>query len=420
MARRTYDKRYEHLLPEFYPLKLIGAFISLDFIVGCSFNCSFCISKRHPSREELYEEGLVLDSRVPPKKMLSWLHSLPSFRAGVQVRIGHDTDAGLEFEKSARLIDLIEEDRSVVYLTRKPFTEPEVKYFTPYRPNLLLKLTATPRSASLGVKRNPLNLVRSAEPLDPRMLYWVVGPLVRDSQEDTEEVLRALPKGSTLFLKRLNTTGLPHLDPVPQMEDREYARLEELALSRGLLVTEWFCKSGLSRIRKGFFDVDKITGQPASPKRERELGYCTDCASNAICHGELDRASFEKQLRTHLYFLGLTLAGDPVRTGNRSFTVTVQEPSSRGEETYLNHAIHPPVSITLSTREKGRSQGGSFGNVDRLALKRWYENGFLPVTELNTVAGNVLRDIRRLFCRNGHETEHLAENAAGGDGGICG
>lgn len=420
MVRRTYDKGYEHLLPEFYPLKPIGAFISVDFIVGCSFNCSFCISKRHPSRSELYCEGLLLDSRVSPRKMFSWLQSLPSYQAGVQVRIGHDTDAGLEFEKAAELIELVDPSRSIVYLTRKPFTGPEVDFFKTHRRNLLLKLTATPRSESLGVARNPLNLVRSAETLDPRMLYWVVGPLVRDSYEDAVGIIRSLPEGSSLFLKRLNTAGLPQLESVPAMADREYSLLEELAIARGHLVTEWFCRSSVSRIGRGFFDVDKILSQPDAAKRERERALCTDCPSREICHGPLDIGAFDRQLRKHLQLLGLTPVAEPVRTGTRSFLVTVEEPSSRGEETYLNHALDPPVSITLSTREQGRSQGGSFGNVDPRALKRWYENGFLPVTELNTVAGHVLRDVRRLFGRNGHAPRHLAEDADARDGGVCG
>ena len=424
MVRRTYDrqrdKEYEHLLPEFYPVKLIGAFISLDFISGCSFNCNFCISKRHPSREELYKEGLLLDNRVSPRKMLNWLRSMPSYRAGVQIRVGHDTDAGLEFEKSSRLIELIDPDRSIVYLTRKPFTAPEVEFFRTYRRNLLLKLTSTPRSGSLGVSRNPLNLVRSAEALDNRMLYWVVGPLAEDSFEDAAAVIESLPAGSSLFLKPLNRDGLPHLANVAPMSGNDLGRLEELALRRGHVVTEWFCRQGLARLGRGFFDVDKITGQKDPAKRERELSYCGACPSHDICHGDLDETAFRKALDQKLAELGLSLSAEPKRTGPRSFEVSVAEPASRGEETYLNNAIDQPVSITLTTREQGRSQGGSFCNVDRDVLKRWYENGFFPVTELNSVAENVLRDIRRMFCTNGRSPHHLAKDGTlKAEVGIC-
>jgi len=396
MERREQIRQYEALLPEYYPVKLIGAFISLDFIVGCSFNCSFCISKRHPSRKELFEEGMVLDNRVLPQKMYQWLQSMPSYQAGVQIRIGHDTDAGLEFEKSAELIDLIDDEHSVVYLTRKPFTVNEVDFFRKYRKNLLVKPTATPRSRSLQIARDPVNLVRSTLEIDDGILYWVIGPLVDDNQKDTRRVLEALPKGSRLFLKKLNYAGLPNLDNVPPISDVDYEGLEQFALDKGHLVTEWFCNS-LARIGKGFFDVDKIEQQPDSPKRDRELGYCQSCPSHQICYGDMDLVDFRRQLDRHLKLLGLHLLDEPTQTGRRSFEIKVAEPSSRGEETYLNNVINSPISININTREQGRSQGGSFCNVNREVLKRWYSNGFFPVTELNNVAENILGDVRRIF-----------------------
>ncbi|MBM3233746.1 hypothetical protein FJZ19_01495 [Candidatus Pacearchaeota archaeon] len=408
-GERQYRRVYEPLLPEYYPIKLIGAFISLDFIVGCAFNCSFCISKRHPSRKELFERGLVIDNRVAPEKMYHWLKSLPSYQAGVQIRIGHDTDAGLEFEKSSQLIDLIDNEHSITYLTRKPLNENERDFFAKYRSNLLLKLTTTPRSKSLSITRDPLDLVHSAEPIDNKMLYWVVGPLVNDNQEDTERILKTLPKGSRLFLKNLNYYGLPHLDQVKPLAEQDYKRFEQVALDQGHIVTEWFCDS-LARVNKGFFDVDKIEQQPDSPKKEREIAYCKSCSSYPICYTPLDVKGFRDQLDKHLEFLGLHLIDEPRRTGNRSFEIKVAEPSSRGEETYLNHVINPPVSININTREQGRSQGGSFCNIDGEVLKRWYQNGFFPVTELNNVAENVLDDIRRIFGKRGYIPKTFSDN----------
>ena len=406
---RQYRRAYEPLLPEYYPIKLIGAFISLDFIVGCAFNCSFCISKRHPSRKELFERGLIIDNRVSPKKMYHWLKSLPSYQAGVQIRIGHDTDAGLEFEKSSQLIDLIDNDHSITYLTRKPFTERERDFFTGYRRNLLLKLTTTPRSESLSITRDSLALVHSAEPIDNKMLYWVVGPLVNDNQEDTERILKTLPKGSRLFLKNLNYYGLPHLDQVKPLAEQDYKRLEQVALDQGHIVTEWFCDS-LARVNRGFFDVDKIEQQLDLPKKEKELAYCKSCSSYPICYAPLDIKKFRDQLDKHLEFLGLHLLDEPRRTGKRSFEIKVAEPSSRGEETYLNRVIRQPVSININTRERGRSQGGSFCNIDREVLKRWYQTGFFPVTELNNVAKNVLDDIRRIFRKRGYSSKTFSNN----------
>jgi hypothetical protein len=401
------------LLPEFYPIKPVGAFIAADFIAGCKFDCSFCISKRHPSREALFRRKWIISNEVTPGKMHQWLKQMPSFQAGVQLRIGHDTDAGLQFEKSAELIELIDPNHSITYLTRKPFNAEETGFFGTYRENLLMKLTATPKSRSLGVHRDPLRLVRSAERVDPRMLYWVVGPLVADNYEDCVKILEALPEGSSLFLKELNYAGLPHLGGVPPLSGDNYSRLEDFALKRGHIITEWFCKSGLARIGRGFFDVDKLTQQYHAAKKERELEYCRNCGSNSACHSELDLTRFNEQLAKNLKFLGLTLLQPPKRTGARSFEIKVDEPSSRGEETFLNHVMDQPVSININTREEGRSQGGSFCNVDRRVLKRWYESGFLPVTELNVVAENLLREMPGLAQQFPEEKEPAGKAQCG-------
>jgi hypothetical protein len=402
MERRRYTRSYDPLLPEFFPVKLIGAFISVDFVAGCSFGCRFCISRRHPAREALFSEQLVVENRVSPRKVHAWLRAMPSWQAGVQLRIGHDTDAGLQFEKSAELLSLVEPDRSVVYLSRKPFTEREQGFFATYRPNLLLKLTATPRSGALGVTADPVTLVRSAWTADPRMVFWVVGPLCDEAgaEDEARRVLDALPPGSHLQLKPLNVAGLAGLGAAP-MTPAALARLEAHAAARGLVATEWFCRRGLARVGRPFFDVDALVGQPPSPKRDRELAVCRDCRMEAACHGPIDEAEVRGRLEAALREVGLTVLSPPVRTGHRSFDVAVREPSSRGDETWLGLATGTPVRVRLSTRERGASEGGSFCNVDQRVLRRWYATGFLPVTELNRVAGNVLSDVRRLVRERG-------------------
>jgi hypothetical protein len=395
--RRASKRQYEPLLPEFFPVKLIGAFISVDFVVGCPFDCAFCISRRHPAREALFDARVALDTRVSPRKVLAWLRSMPSYLAGVQIRLGHDTDAGCAFEKSADLIELVDPGRSIVYLTRRPFRAAERTFFARPRANVLLKLTATPRSATLGVRPDPLELVHSAEGLNPRRLHWVVGPLAGDSLPDAERIIDALPQGSRITLKPLNPLGLPDLQAVPALPTKALLGLERRAQGRRLVVTEWFCRNGLAEVGRGFFDVDKITGQLDLGRRALDLVTCVECPSRMQCHTELDAEAFEHRLARELRTLGLTLAAPPERTGPRSFTLHVAEPSSRGDETYLNHAVGQPVSITLSTRERGRSEGGSFCNVDAAVLRRWWAHGFLPVSELNVAAENVLGDLRRLL-----------------------
>lgn len=386
--------RYEQLLPEFFPVKLIGAFIAVDFVVGCSFDCAFCISRRHPAREALFGERVALDTGLTPRQVLAWLRSMPSYRAGVQLRLGHDTDAGLEFEKSRELIELLDPDRSVVYLTRKPFTQRERSWFARPRTNVLLKLTATPRSQDLGMSRDPLELVRSARGLDVRRTHWVVGPLTADSSEGAGEILRSLPRGSRLTLKPLNTTGLARLQDLPPVTPARLAELEREARALGHTVTEWFCRDGLAPLGQGFFDVDQVTAQCDPARRASDLAVCSACPSHGRCHRPLDEDAVRARLAQELPVLGLTLAAPPLRTGPRAFRLAVREPSSRGDETYLSHALGQPVRVRLTTRERGISEGGSFCNVDTSVLRRWWSVGFLPVAELNAAAAQVLRRLR--------------------------
>jgi hypothetical protein len=411
MNRRASARTYDAQLPEFFPVKLVDAYISVDFVVGGGFGGSSCAPRRHPARRALSEAGVVLDTRVSPRRMLAWLRSMPSYRAGVQLRIGHDTDGGLEFEKSAELIELLDPGRSVAYLTRKPFAPHERAFFAAPRPNLQLELTVTPRSTALGVTQDPLELVRSAAGLDPRGLHWMVGPLAGDGEAEAARLLAALPPGSRLTLRPLEVAGHPELVGVAPLGQAARARLEAEAHELGLTVTDWTCRSGLARVGRGFFDVDRLTGQADLARRAHDLITCAACPSRTQCHTPLDEATLLSRLPGELGVVGLTLTAPPARTGPRAFRLDVDQPTSRGDETYLSHALGQPVAITLSTRHR-EGEGGRF-DVDPAVLRRWYATGFLPVTELNAAAEKVLEDLGRRQAAPGARASARAERGPG-------
>ena len=413
MDRRTTTRSYDALLPEFFPVKLVDAFIAVDFVVGCRFDCSYCLSRRHPVRQALFDTGVALDTRVSPRRALAWLRSMPSYRSGVPLHIGHDTDAGLEFDKGAELIELVDPGRSVVYHTRKPFTDRERAFFGAPRPNLLLMLTATPRSAGLGVASDPLELVRSAAGLDARGVHWVLGPLAADSEPDAVRVLEALPPGSRLTLKALGATGLPALAGLAPLPAAGLARLEALAHRRRLAVSEWSCRSGVARTGQGFFDVDRLTGQPDLVRRAHDLITCADCPSRTQCHGALDEPSLLARLERELRVVGLTPTAPPVRTGPRAYRLEVAEPAARGDEAYLSHALGRPVAISLSSAATGGGAGDRFSAPDPAVLRRWYGAGFLPVTELNAAAEKVLEDLTRRQAARGRAASLGAQHGSG-------
>lgn len=397
VERRTPRRRYEPLLPEFFPVKLLAGAIAVDFVAGCPLDCLHCHARRHPAREALLDTGVAIDTRVPPRKVLAWLRSMPSYLAGVQLRLGHDSDAGLAFDKYAELIELVDPGRSVVYRTHRPLGGRERRFFGRPRTNVLVELTATPRSGALRVTVDPMELVRSVAELEPRRLHWVLGPLAADSLHDAERVVDALPPGTRLTLRPLQAASLDAHAPeaARPMPAAELSALESRALARHLVVTDWSCRNGVAETGRGFYDVDRITGQRDLGRRAMDLVTCVSCPSRTRCHGRLDDQDLERRLSRELGTLGLTLAAPPERTGPRSFAVTVVEPTARGDETYLAHALGQPVSVALSTRERGRDDGELFCAVDPAVLRRWWAHGFLPVNELNQAAEHVLEDLRR-------------------------
>lgn len=368
--RRATARRYDALLPEYFPVRLLDSAIAVDFLVGGGAAAG--------QAEE------ALDARVSPRRMLAWLRSMPAYGAGVPVRLGHQADAGRTFEKAAALLDLLDPARPVTWVTRRPFAPAERAFLAAPRPNLLLELTAAPTGAEPGGP-DPLALVRAAAGLDPRAVHWVIGPLRDGDEAEATSVLAALPAGSRLTLRPGGgAAGDRPLGPEP------LARLEAAAHARGLTVTDWSCRGGLARLGRGLPEVDRITGQADLARRAHDLITCAACPSRTVCHGPLDEPALLARLERELKVPGLTLLAPPVRTGPRALRVEVAEPTAPGDQAYLSHALAQPVAVTLST-----CQAAAGRRADAAVLRRWYAAGFLPVSELNAVAEKVLEDLAR-------------------------
>jgi hypothetical protein len=316
---------------------------------------------------------------------------MPSYRAGVPLLVGRDADAGLAFEKSAELIQLLDPGRTVVYRTSRPLGERERGFFGATRANLLLELAATPRSEALGVERDPVELVRSAAGLPAGRVHWVVGPLAADGLGDAGRVLAALPRGARLTLLPVEPADPPAAAAPPTAADLH--ALEEAAHGLGLTVSDFACREGTGRTGRGYFDVDRLTGQADLGRRALDLVTCASCPSRLQCHGDLHLDAVLARLRRELAVLGLTPTAPPVQSGPRALAVEVAEPAACGDEAYLSHALGQPVRVTLSTG--GGRREGRRCRVEPAVLRRWHGAGFLPVTELNAVASNALDDLRR-------------------------
>jgi hypothetical protein len=377
--RRASPRRYDARLPDLWPLRLLEDAIAVDFV----------------ARD--VRGSLPLDTRVSPRRVLAWLRSMPSYQAGVPLRLGHAADAALAFEKAAELIELVDPARSVVYRTRRPLSPEARAFFAAPRHNLLLHATATPRRAAHG-GADPLDLVASAAGLDPRGVHWVVGPLAAGDEAEALRILEALPRGSRLSLAPAGPAG-PQAPGAPApLEAEALARLEAAAHARGHHVSDFTCRGGPARVGRGFPGVDRLTGQVDLVRRAHDLITCAGCPSRTQCHGVLDEAALLGRLSRELGVLGLTPAGAPLRTGPRALRVDVAEPASRGDEAYLSHALGQVVAVTLASHARGPRPDGRA--ADAAVLRRWYATGFLPVTELNAAAERVLEDLRRRASRD--------------------
>jgi hypothetical protein len=366
MERRTLaSRRYEPTLPDYFPVALAGASIAVDFVVGRG-------DGRGP-----------IDARVSPRQALSWLRSMPSYRVGVPVLLGHAGDAGLAVEKNAELAALVDPHRAVTWRTALPLEGRARALFARPPHNLTLELVATPRAPG-APGPDPLPLARSAEGLDPRRAFWRVGPVAAAALAEAAAVIDALPRGSRLSLRAADGPGAP---PALDLGD-----LEARAHGRGLTVTDWPCRESLAPLGRGLVEVDRLTGQPDLGRRALDLVTCAGCPSRRLCHGAVDRARLEARLLSELEVTGLSAAGPPGWTGPRSLSLPVAEPAARGDEVFLSHALGVPVSVTLS--RGGRPVAGDAA-PEPAVLRRWWRTGFLPVTQLNAAADHALEDLDR-------------------------
>lgn len=420
--RRGAARQYHALLPGLHPVKLGGDHIAVDFLVGDP--AAALHSPPPPAGRTLAlatpVPGLAaFDLRVSPRRVLAWLHSMPAYRAGVPVHLGRHADAGRSFDKVEELLQLLDPGRAVVYLARRPLGAAERTIFAAPRGNLLVELTATPRCASLQVRRDPVEVVRSAAGLDPRRLFVAVGPITADGLLDAARVLEALPRGSRLSLEPWTAGAggataasgpaypIPGLTPPPRPPSAAaLADLEARAHALGHTVTAWRCREGLARVGRGFPGVDRITAEPDLGRRALDLITCSGCPSRTQCHGRLDEEALLARLDRELTGLGLTPAAPPRRTGPRTYRVEVAEPTAAGDEAYLSAALGQVVAIELRPPGGGEAPGREHP-PEAAVLRRWYATGFLPVTELNAAAERALADLARL---------HASWN---GQGGAC-
>ena len=354
-------------LLELFPIKLVGGFVTVDQHVGC-VGCAFCLSRRHPVWGRAFEAGYHADGAFDsPEEALALLLRMRSVtEARVPVRFGHNTDSRFQWDFGAALYRQLPSMSPFIFMTRFPVPARH-RSLLAGQPNLLVKVTITPPSRALDVRTDVDAILASVKGLPQENLYFLVGPVVADNVAGAAAVIDALPPGAWGDVKELTRSGIPGMSEVAAPAAGALDGLRTRAAGRGLTMTDWFGCRMRRAIGRPFYKIDDGGGY---------MGLvCRACPQDALCTSPRE---VDEGVRAAARSIGLTL-GAAERQGAHTTSYRCEEPSSRGDETYLSELLDHRV--LLSSVPEG-SQGGSFSLVDPRVLARWERTGMLPSSDL--------------------------------------
>lgn len=361
-------------LLELFPIKLVGGFIALDQHAGCQ-GCTFCLSRRHLLWPKVYKHNWHYDSLFDsPEQAKSILNEMRSFRqARVPVRFGHNTDCAYQWDFGVSLYRMMPPEQPFIFMTRHPVPEEHLSLFD-RQANLLLKLTITPPSRLLGIHPDVEALVRTARSVCPDNLYVLVGPVTEDNYTAVPFIIDKLFPGTWVDIKPLTCSGIPGMKWVRPADRKIIDTLRDSAFYRGMTVTDYFGCLLRRRLHRPFYKA----GEAAKYIRRS----CRWCEQRDLCYRDQRSAPRIDEIRCHAKSIGLTL-GEVKELGHRVLHFECEQPTSRGDETFLSemtgHRVH------LSSVPCG-SEGGSFDQTPDEILERWEAYAMLPTSRLIPLA----------------------------------
>lgn len=370
---------YRNIL-ELFPIKLVGGFIAADFHVGC-LGCSFCLSRRHPLWVSAFDAGYCLRPNfLSPEEIAGHLTGmLPFSRARVPVRFGHNSDASFQWDFGTRLYEMLPEENPFIMLTRFPLCKKRTSFFNG-QPNLLLKMTITPKSRILHTAPDIDGLIATAAHIHPDNLYVLIGPVASDSIDQVVPILERLPEGTWLDIKPLTVTGIPGMNDGFRPSGGQIDQLRDIAARMGFRVTDFFgCV-----LRRNFNRKFYKAGTAAAYIRKT----CVACRNHAVCFAPVDVADIDQRVRTEAAVIDLPLADLAPKNGELIYNS--KKPVSRGDETYLSELAEYPVKISNTLPG---SQGGCFSLEDDAIHTRWEKTGMFPFSDIYRYAEEIYRQM---------------------------
>jgi hypothetical protein len=291
------------------------------------------------------------------------------------LKIGHDTDMSLEEPQAQELVERLPASQPVIFMRRGRLLDPWRPFYLSPRPNLLVKVSITPRSDYLAYHEDPFVVLRSFEGLACN-LFFSIGPVCHDNIEEAREIIRSLPSGSKVWVRDLIVKDIPaysHASPERLGED-----LRLFAAEAGHQVVHY--ENCLVRAGLGFHKRGEFVSEPNT----WQLGLCQVCPVRASCGAEMSLEDEWSQIDLALDELGLTLTRPLERFGHKSFTVWVDQEVNFGDECYLRERSGLKVDLYKEGRKTGTALSASIA-------RRWRERALFPVEEMVSLARDSMR-----------------------------
>jgi hypothetical protein len=359
----------------FLPLKVVNGFVTCDFILGC-YCCRFCLNRRYPDWHALLERQRVYRNTLETGQAAALLMRIKAFTQGkVTLKIGHDTDMSLEEKEAQELISLLPGDQPIVFMRRGKLLPEHRAFYMKRRENLLMKVTLTPRSKYLDCSTDPYEILESFKGLKCN-LFFAVGPVCHDNQEEARSILRALPRGSRLWVRDLIVKDVPRYDgPLSSLWAPAAEHLRRFAVEQGHTIVHYLncivrAELGLSFHKRGEF---------VSEPNPWQIRWCDRCKVLNTCGRTVAHRDALDRIEATLDQLGLTLAAAPRRFGHKSYRVIVNEDVNFGDECYLRETTGLKTDLVLPGRKTGTA-------LSQDIVDRWRRHEFFPVDEVLALA----------------------------------
>lgn len=351
------------------PVRLVGGFVCVDTHLGC-IGCPFCLNRRYPAPRRVLEARLHAGCTArgfPPARIAAIVRALPSWAAGVPVRIGNLSDVAFGAADVREVVERLDDRHPVFLASRFPVREPVARLLRARR-SALLHLTLTPPAPGDRPGPAPLSaerVVASTAGLPPERIFHVVGPLAAGTEREVARLLGLLPRGAAIGFKELKVDPLAS-GLAPMAPDR-IDRLRAEARGAGFRVLRFAGCQARANLGRPFFRAREAS--------RLDPEGCACCVNRTVCAAVREPAP--GALAAEVRRLGLEPGAVLVEDGRAS--VGVDQPASRAEEVYLSERFGVEVRLT----GVWRGDRLRIVELEERLLARWERTGFYPVGELS-------------------------------------